>query len=487
MDLVFKYKNYIFSLRNTLLRNMFINRHDELSYLQQKYAGNKPELIIIYGRRRTGKTTLIKRFLEGKQGVYLIVSKLGKEALIDFAGMIQDQLSLDYKPSFQDYRDLYNYIMSKSKEKRFVLVIDEFQRLAEDDPSFLMQLQEVWDQKSSNSMALIILVGSAVGVIERIGLSSSSPIYGRRTGQIKLKPMSFSCASQFLKDYGDEDKVRGYSVFGGIPAYLTLISQDKTLMENISNLILDRKGPLYEEPYNLLSEETREPLRYMAILEAMSHGATTLGEISDKSGISASNIPKYIKTLEKDLDMTVRYAPLLEEKKRGKYRYYIKDHFLNFWFKYVKPNIYLLEMEEKDRVVEKIRNEIDIHSSKAFEDICREHITRKLKLTKIGKWWHQNVEIDCIGIDERENKAYFMEAKWKSTPVSREVLNKLIRKAEEFKWRNDKRKEIYILYSRKGFKFTEEENIILYDLNKLMNELRCKQPINRAKVNKRNP
>lgn len=458
------------------INRLFINRLPELSYLEEKYDSGKAELIIVYGRRRLGKTTLIRRFLKGREGAYLIVSRLDAKVLDDFSRMLSDQLGMNYRPLFGEYRDFYKFLSILSARKRFALAIDEFQRIAESDPSFLMQLQEAWDSYLVKTKLMLILVGSAVGVIERVGLSSASPLYGRRTGQIRLKPMPFPCASLFFKGYSAEDKVRGYSVFGGVPAYLSMIDPSKSLMQNISHLILDCRGPLYEEPYHLLSEETREPLRYMAILEAMSWGGTTLGEISGRSGVPSSNLPKYIKILERELDIVERQAPLLEEKIRGKHRYYLKDHYLRFWFKYVKPNIHLLEMDEAERIAVKVRREIDAHASAAFEEIAREHFTRTVNATRIGRWWRRDVEIDCIAIDEKTGTAYFMEAKWTSKPVDRGELNNLIKKSDEFPWKRNSRREVYILYSRRGFTFQQEKDIRLYTLNQILEELKCKNP-----------
>jgi len=457
---------------------MFINRCDELSFLEKRWKGGRAELIILYGRRRVGKTYLIRRFMKGKRGVYVFVSKLGQPLLDEFSNSIMEQLGLNFRPSIRTFRDLFLLLEKLTSDERLLVAIDEFQRMAEAEPSFLMELQRCWDEFLSESRIMLVLMGSAVGVIERLGLSQASPIFGRRTGQIKLKPFDFSCSKEFFRRYEPEDKVRAYSVFGGVPAYLSMVDDSKGLMENISSLILDNKGPLYEEPYFLLSQETREPTRYMSILEAMSQGATKLGEIASKAGMSSSDLPRYLKVLEADLDLVERRYPLTE-RRRGRTRYHLKDNFIGFWFKLVRPHLTLLEMGEKERVLEVVRIQIDEHASLAFEDVAMEHFSRevvKLGASRVGRWWSRDVELDGIAIDEVRGRAYFMEAKWTNKPLKRSVLNDLIRKASEFRWRIGSREEFYFIYSRSGFEFEEDNGIRLVDLNELMKELGCPPP-----------
>ena len=466
------------------MMNIFINRGWELSTLEDRYDSGRAELILIYGRRRVGKTYLIRRFLRGRRGVYLIVSRLNG-VLESFAEAVAEQLGLSYIPSLRSYGDFYRMLGELSSKERLVVVVDEFQRLAEHDSSFLLELQEAWDGYLSSSRLMLILMGSSVGAVERVGLGPSSPIYGRRTAQIRVKPFGFSCAKEFFLDYSDVDMVRAYSSFGGVPGYLSLIDPEASLLENISKLILDRGGPLYEEPYFILAEETREPLRYMGILEAMSGGATTLGEIASKSGMASSSLPRYMRVLMDDLSIVERRHPLLEER-RGRARYYLGDHYFRFWFRFVKPHLHLLELGEVDRVLEVVRRDIDRHASITFEDVAMEHFIRLAEgATRIGRWWRGGVEIDGVAIDESRGRIYFMEAKWSKKPVDRAILNDLIRKADRFPWRRGERDEIYVLYSRSGFTFRAGDNIHLIDLERLVEDLSCQR--NQQSGSRRHP
>jgi len=443
----------------------FINRGRELGFLEERYRSHRAELIIVYGRRRVGKTLLLRKFLSGKRSVYFVVSRLGN-ILQEISEAISEQLGV-HPPLLRSYKELFRYIARESDNGRIILAIDEFQRLAEYDPGFLNELQAAWDEFLSGSNVFLVLSGSSVGVVERVALSSSSPIFGRRTGQLKVRPFTFRCAKEFFT-WSCEDRVRAYAVFGGVPAYLSLLRYE-SLLENIKNLVLEPTGPLHEEPYFLLATETREPLRYMTILEAMASGATTLGEIASKSGLSSSELPRYMRTLEALLDIVERRYPLLEEGRRGRARYFIKDNFLSFWFTYVRPNLHLLELGEVERVAARISERLDEYVSKIFEEIALEHFSHSVQL-RAGRWWRGGVEIDGVAVDEREGIAYFMEAKWSRNPLDKSVLRELERKAEEFEWRRGERREVYYIYSRSGFTFEPEEGVRQVSLAELCDQ-----------------
>lgn len=455
---VYQILNIFMFIMNVFMMNVFINRKNELDFLERRYREGRAELIIMYGRRRVGKTYLIKKFLEGKSGMYLIVST--ERVLDDFSRSISDQLGI-YPPMLRSYRDLFRFIAKLSSD-RFIVAVDEFQRLPS---SFLLELQEAWDSYLSNTKVFLLLSGSSIGVIERLAMSSSSPIFGRRTGQVKLSPFNFFDAVEFMKFYPPEDRIRGYAAFGGTPAYLSMLSS-RPLMENIRELIVSPYGPLHEEPYFLLASETREPIKYMSILEAVAQGATTFGEISSRSGVSSNELPRYLKALDRSLDLIRRDYPVLEERK-GRARYHLKDNFFKFWFRFIRPNLHLIELGEVERVVERISAELDVYTSEVFEEVALEHFSQATGATRAGRWWRGEVEIDGVALDERRGIAYFMEAKWSRKPVGREVLRDLERKAGEFEWRKEGREEVYYIYAR-SFSFEPEENVFLITLEDML-------------------
>jgi len=444
---------------------LFIDREEELRALEEAWSSGTAQMVLIYGRRRIGKTYLISRFLREKGGVYLCANHEERElALRDLTEQLQAQVKLPYTPRVSNFRELFELFVAAGAR---VVVIDEFQRLLK--AGGLTELQHAWDQKLSRSRILLLLSGSAVGVAERVGLSHASPLFGRVTRALKVSELSYRAVRAFLPSYLEGDRVRAYGVFGGVPGYLALLNSQLPLEENIAKLALKPGAPLREEPVILLKLELRNPSRYVEILRAIAGGATQFGEIADKSGIKATELPKYLRVLEEDLGLVERRYPLLSEGSRGRVRYYVRDSFTRFWFRFVYPNMVLLELGLYLDVASKLPEALERQASEAFEEVARQHLALLAKrgtmsFTRMGRWWSSDVEIDLVAIDEQKGIVYFIEVKWSKHPIGREVLRRLERKAEEFPWKRNERKEVYVLYSRSGFAFEPEENVLLFSL-----------------------
>jgi len=459
----------------------FIDRDSELRSLEEALSSDRPELVIVYGRRRIGKTFLIRQLLEGRRGVYLVVNHTDPDlALRDLARQLLSQVQLPYEPLIRDFDDLYRLFEGSRAQ---LIVIDEFQRLH--GTGAVAKLQAFWDQAKERSRLKLVLSGSSVGMMERIGLSHESPLYGRASRILRLGPLPYRAARLFTEAYAEEDRVRTFAVFGGTPGYLALLDDRAPLIENIRRLVLSRAAPLREEPLVSLSMELRDPSRYIAVLEAVASGATKLGEIADKAGVEHSEVGKYLRVLERELDLVERRYPLLEEGRRGRARYYVKDHFVRFWFRFVFPNTHLLELELEDRVLDAVARHLDLHVSQAFEEVALEHFSLLARegavgFTRIGRWWRGDVEIDFVAIDEASKMAYFAEVKWSTQPVDQRVLYGLARKAEEFPWRRGERREVYVLYSRAGFTFTGDRDVLLFSLRNLQGLFERHRPLKRS-------
>lgn len=450
---------------------MFVNREDELEELERAWSSGRAELLVIYGRRRIGKTSLIERFCRGRSYVYLLVNFTDEaRAVKDLVDQLLSQVELEFKPQVDGFRDLYSLLCKLAeRRRRLILVIDEFQRLHE--AGGVTILQEFWDRGFSKTDVMLVLMGSSVGVMEDIGLSYSSPLYGRATKVVKLSPFKYRASRLFFKSWSPEDRVRGYAVFGGVPGYLRLVDSSRSLKENIESLALRGNTMLREEPITMLTSELRDIDRYMAVLEAIAQGASTLGEVAGRVGMKTSDISKYVRVLERQLDVVERYYPLLSEE-RGRARYRLSDNYMAFWFRYVRPNLHLLELGLHERVLERVMSTIDEYTSRVFEDVALEHMATlaragEIAFTKIGRWWRGGVEIDVVAVDEGASTAYFAECKWTSEPASRRDLYKLVSKSEEFPWRRGRRRDVYLLYSRSGFTFSGDSEVKLYSLNDL--------------------
>ena len=448
--------------------SIFIDREKELNVLEEAYNSGRKELVIIYGRRRIGKTFLLSFFIKRRKGVYLVVNFEDRDAALrDLIKQLEEQVKLPYPPKVESFSDFYKLLTTIRTN---LIVIDEFQRLH--GTGGVTELQGFWDKLFSKKSILMILSGSSVGMMERIGLSHESPLYGRATRILKIEDFSYNSTRAFVKEYDEKDKIRTYAVFGGTPGYLSQIDETKTLKENIRDLVLKPGAPLREEPYFLLATEIREPSRYTQILEAIASGATKLGDIANKSGIKVNEVGKYIRILESELDLIERRYPLLEEGKRGKTRYYIKNNFFKFWYSLVFPYMRIIELGQYNQVLEQIWAKIDYYTSKIFEQVAFQHFILlankgEVSFTRIGGWWFKDTEIDFIALDETRNTAYFIECKWTKNPIDKKVLYQLITKSEKFPWKKENRKNIYVIYSRAGFTFKKEKDILLFDLKNL--------------------
>ena len=452
--------------------NVFIDREYELDFLEKKYASGKAELVIIYGRRGIGKTEMIREFIRGKKAYYFFVTMEDDKTLLKNFLMI---LGPPYdKLSIEDLGTFFEILGDLASRERLVCIFDEFQRLMNVYKGALSVIQRVWDEKLRATKIFLILVGSAVSVFERIGKSYESPIYGRRTGMLEIDELDYWASRMFFPRYDEESRLFAYSVLGGVPLYLSLFSDSKTVEENIKDQILSRGAPLYDEPEILLLQETRDPTTYMSILKAIAAGYTKFSEISDASGVEKNKLSKYLSVLIDRLKLVTRETPLME--RRGSI-YKIRNNFIRFWLKYVLPYKSLLELGEIEGVLKRIIKDKPRIISQVFESVVRQFLLRinntelngvPIKFDMIGKWWRKETEIDLVAVNKEEEIVYFIECKYTNKPVSRRTLINLIKKSEEFAWKKNTRKNIYIIFSKKGFTFEPEENVLLIDLNRMI-------------------
>ncbi|MBX7236393.1 MAG: ATP-binding protein [Caldilineales bacterium] len=438
---------------------MFVNRERELSFLEQRYATGQAELVVLYGRRRVGKTELLRAFCQGKKHIFF-VADLGTEEsqLADFTRQVGAYLAgdPDLLPPFGSWAAAFNFLAAQTHE-RLVVVLDELTYLIEVNRAFPSALQKLWDTHLKDTGIMLVLCGSYVGVIEQSVLAYRSPLYGRRTGQWRLQPFTFWEAPQMLPGIAPEALVPIYAILGGVPAYLRQYDPDLTLAENIQRKILTPGAYLYDEPRFLLLQELRDPSRYFALLEAIAGGRTRSNEIAQTSGVAVTSLAFYLRTLQEMglIERTVPATELLPDKsKLG--LYHVADPYFRFWFRFVYPNRSLLERGETTLTLRKIMAEIDQFTGPAFESICREVVWRlhgagELGFTPraVGRWWNRQEEIDVMAVGEDD--LLVGECKWSTKPVGENILDELMRKATLLKTSGDPKRVHYALFARAGF------------------------------------
>ncbi len=447
---------------------MFIDRERELAALEERYSSEQAELFVLYGRRRVGKTELLRAFCQGKRHVFF-VADLGSEALLlmAFSRAIGEYLLGPGVPlAFSTWDAAFEYLAEAAQAERLVVVLDEFGYLAQANPAFPSILQRLWDTGLKDTRIFLVLCGSYVSLMEREVLAYRAPLYGRRTGQYLLMPLDFPEATLFFPRYNPDDLVTAWAVLGGTPAYLRQFDDRHPLLENIRERILTPQTYLYDEPRFLLLQEVREPRSYFAILEAMAQGNTRPNEIAQAAGLGggAAAMP-YIKMLM-ELRLVERRVPATKrhphKSRKGIYR--LSDSFFRFWFRFVYPHRSALEEGRTAQVLgQHIAPRLDEFTAEVFEEICRRHIWR-LELPfipeRVGAWWSPRGEIDVVAISDQARAVLVGECKWSAKPVGTDVLAELRHKAQFLQREGFWDRVHYALFSRAGFTQALQETAV---------------------------
>jgi len=442
-----------------MVEREFYDRKRELETLREKYTNLKSgEMIFIYGRRRVGKTELIRQFIKtiSENKLYFYVDLIGKQGILNSLSVsVQEQIKETVK--FFEFDDFLNYIEKKSEKERFVLVIDEFQRFLDVAPDFITKLQNYWDSKLKNRKLMIILVGSSIGMIQKITSSKAGALYGRGT-KIKISPFKYSDFRFMFKELNEEEKVLTYSVFGGTPYYLEKVKKTEgDIYQKINKLVIKKGGELLEEPKNLLEyENVRVHAKYNSILHATSSGKETLKEIEDFTKISSNVMPPYLSKLDDLLDLLGRKDPVLGKEKLG--RYCVRDNFFKFWYKFIFPNQTPLNLGNTKFVSDLIKQDLNGYIGRVFEDIVKELLilynTKEIKRLKlnfenIGSWWDRNSnEIDILAYNLKEKTFVVGEVKWTNKQLDVDVIEELERKSKYLNYGGNYN---FLFVSKSGF------------------------------------
>lgn len=458
----------------------FYDRTEEINLLRHRYANlEHGEMLVVYGRRRVGKTELIKEFMTkitDSNKLYTYVDLAGKQELLaSLSNTVQEQLGETFK--FSDFESFLSFINEKAKKDKFLLVIDEFQRFLDVAPEFITKLQNRWDNELRHSKLMLILVGSSMGMIQRITESRAGALYGRGT-KIKISPFRYVDFRLMFKDLGEIEKVERYAVFGGTPFYLAKTTKFPDTMLAISELILKKGGELAEEPKNLLEyENVRIHAKYNSILHAISSGKEILKEMQEFTRIDSTAMPAYIARLDELLDLVKKNDPVRGKKRLG--RYAIKDNFFRFWYKFIFPNQTALNIGNYKLVSDIIKENLNSYTGLIFEDIAMElfmlYLNKEIKGVKInfeniGRWWDRNGnEIDLVAYNDKEKTALIGEVKWTNAQVDTDILHELIRKAGLLSFNG---RIQYVIVSKSGFTEKciakmEELGVLHLDLSEL--------------------
>lgn len=481
---------------------MFIGREAELQFLNDKYEENKGQLIVLYGRRRVGKTETLREFCKGKPHIFFSCTQTtDRVQLAKFSKQLlkEDIPAKQYVTEFADWEKAFRAILDLpyGDEKKLV-IIDEFPYMCRGNKSIPSILQNLWDAEFKNSNVMLILCGSAMSFIEKELLAEKNPLYGRATGIYKMKEMGFYDAIKFFPDYSPKDKVITYAVLGGIPHYLNQWNPKLSVAENIKRNILTKGCILYSEVDFLLHQELRETPIYNSIIEAVALGNTKLNDISQKSLVEdTSKTSVYLKNLielgivEREFSVD---AGIKEQANTNRGTYRLTDNFFRFWYAFGYTNFSQLEDGDVEGVydyaVEPLLHEF---VSFSFEDVCKEFVREMQKknelpfrYNKMGRWVGKTTirdenavdglrvaetEIDLLGIGRGAKEYLVGECKFKKSPFSYSEYLDTLAKLTPMK---QKAKFYYALFSENGFdekseSAAEENDVRLYTLEDIVN------------------
>jgi len=455
----------------------FVDRQEELEFLEREFGQPSFRFIPLYGRRRIGKTRLVREFIKGKPAIYFLADTVSEPEQLKNLGRSVGEYFKDMvlvEGGFRDWEQFFRYIREKSANARLVLAIDEFPYLVNAAREISSIFQKGIDTHLKDTKLLLILLGSSIGMMEREVLFSKAPLYGRRTGSLKVEELKFSALREFFPEADLKKRAAIYSTFGTVPAYLEQVRPKESVLRNIAELILSRNTFLHNEVEFLLREELREPRDYYVILRAIAQGKRKLSEIMNDTGFDKAHLSRYLDILrsrgfvEKEVPVTEK-SP--DKSRLGLYR--LHDRFFAFWFKYILPNRGRLELGNEGYVLKQIEATFDQHVGDAYEAISRENFLdmarqENLPVTSLGRWWAKNEEIDLVAIDEESRAIWFGECKWSGKKVGTDVYQDLRRKSERVEWHAGKRTERFILFSRSGFTPTmldvaKREKVVLFE------------------------
>jgi AAA+ ATPase superfamily predicted ATPase len=449
---------------------LFVDRGEELAFLEEQWKRERASFVVVYGRRRIGKTALVSRFLAGRRWLYFLATEENeaqnraafRAQAAQFSGneLLAASTTADWDLIFREaLRRPLGAVPEGTKQDRPIIAIDEFQYLAKANPAFPSIVQKIWDSFLSGKNVMLILCGSSVSMMESSVLSYNSPLYGRRTGQIRLEQIPFSYYGAFFPGRTGRELVERYAVTGGIPKYIEFFGSG-SLDREIQKNILTTSGFLYNEPAFLLRMEVSEIGSYYSLIKVIAAGNRKLSQIASALELKQSALSKYLNTLI-TLGILEREVPVTEENpeksKKGLYR--IKDNFLRFWFRFVFPRMGYIELGRIGEVLEQIKqNFIDGHVSYVWEDICREKMWTLdfqkrwgFSIDRCGRWWNRELEIDIVAYDSSGLDMIFGECKFSSGKTGAAVLRDLEQKADAVPWKKDTRRNYFALFSISGF------------------------------------
>ncbi len=429
---------------NIIFVMKFYNRIRELNILENKFASSKFEMVLVYGRRRIGKTYLLRYFVRNKRHVFYVANQQTANVQFPrFYGEVSQKI-LGYKLSFGTLDDFFEWFTSQIaiSDDKMILIIDEFQYLVGIYPAFPSVLKTWIENRWIDMDFMLIICGSAIGMMLDL-IDISQPLYGMITGKLEIQQFTFLDLLHMFSDLDISTALQVFGIFGGSPAYLIYYDTSQSLWQNIRWTIINYGHKLFDEPRNLLQSELPNNAIYFNIMYAIATGRNKQSEIANLLGINARNLPLYMSRLER-LKLIRKIIPIVSKSRSKNTKYVIVDPFFKFWFKFTFPNSSAIESEDFDYLKQLFDNEINMYMGQIMEIVvvqlikllnAKKLLPFKANPNRIGNWWNKGkttIEIDCLALDRYNppRRALFIESKWGKGVDAEQILKKLITKVD---------------------------------------------------------
>jgi AAA+ ATPase superfamily predicted ATPase len=462
-----------------MARTAFKGRNTELSELDKLWDMPKAALMILYGRRRVGKTRLLTHWREqhADQALYWVAEPMSaRDQLRSFSQALHHfsypDSPVSMEVTYNNWEQAFWHVAEQSKDKRLALFIDEFTYLLEVEPSIVGTLQKAWDHWLSDSNLILALSGSQMALMRKHVLAYEAPLYGRATSQFELRPLPYSVTKEFFPRYTPEDRVSIYAIFGGIPAYWERIDDSVTVVENIREQLLTPNTLLQEEPRLLLQDFISDQSNYVGIMGAIARGERTNNAISNRTGLPKGHVSKYLSVL-RNTGFVERRIPVTDNKKSRRGRYFVTDPYLRFYYHFLAAHQAQLVIGAQQQALRKIEQTMPLFTeNNTWQELSHEWLLRAsdkgdipLSIEEVGSSWSRSYTYDVVGINKQERSLVLGVCSWQSTPIDSSSLRSLVERTTTVLPDSDGEWSVYFLgFAKDGW--TEDAHDFAKDLNK---------------------
>lgn len=444
----------------------FIGRQDELELINRLWDSNKSELIILYGRRRIGKTRLLTHWMNhhSEHGLYWMAEPTSavdqlrsfSQAIANFADP-DEPAPLDF--TYANWEQALKQVALLARGQRLALFIDEITYLMDINPAIIGTFQKVWDHRLTDSNVLLALSGSQMGLMQKQLLSYQAPLYGRSTAQMRLKPLPFGVTSQYFPNYSAADRVALYSIYGGVPAYWERIEPGTSVMQSVHEQLRPSNAWMLDEHRLLLQDFITDLYNYVGIMRAMANGAQTLSEIGKMNGLSSTHMTSYLGIL-RDTGFVERKVPVTQRNTNSRLgRYQVTDPYLRFYYRFLAAYQSKLAMGKQEQVLESIESNLpEFIEASTWKELCQEWLLRAsangqipVPIEEVGGEWKRNFQIDVVGISELEKSIVLGCALWRDEPGRLSDIQDVVRLTGNVIPKTEEWNVYYVCFSANGW------------------------------------